>query len=87
MEKYVGKYANKPANTKKTKNKKKTILIILLVVLSLILALLIGGVIYYNSVLNQINRIIYHITNLAENFIFQLRQTLRRTQNLCFNVL
>ncbi len=51
MGKYVGKYVKKP------KSKKKKIgLIILGVILALLLALLIGGVLYYNSILGQINR-------------------------------
>lgn len=51
MGKYIGKYLKKPP-----KKRKHVGLIILLIVLSVLLACLIGGVIYYNSVLNQINR-------------------------------
>ena len=49
MGKYIGKF-------EKPKKKKKIGLMILLVLLALILVGLIGGVIYYQSVLNQINR-------------------------------
>ena len=72
MEKYVGKYAKKPAKTQKKKNKKKTVLIVLLVILSLILALLIGGVIYYNSVLNQINRFDENVETLSSEALESL---------------
>lgn len=51
MGKYIGKYVKK-RKMKKT----KIVLIVLAVILALILALLIGGVVYYNSFLNRINR-------------------------------
>lgn len=51
MGKYIGKYAKK-----KNRKKTKVVLIVVAVVLALILALLIGGVVYYNSFLNRINR-------------------------------
>ena len=49
MAKYVGKF-------EKQKKKKKVGLMILLIFLTLILVGLVGGVIYYQTVLNQINR-------------------------------
>lgn len=55
MAKYIGKY-EKTKKKSKSKRKNKAGLIVLLVILVLILCGLIGGVIYYNSVLNQINR-------------------------------
>lgn len=51
MGKYKGKYTKKPKM-----GKVKVVLIALIVVLALVLALLIGGVVYYNNVLNRINR-------------------------------
>lgn len=53
MEKYIGKYENKP---EKKAGKKKVGLIILLAVLALVLIAVVVGVIYYNSMLDNINR-------------------------------
>lgn len=52
MGKYIGKYEKKAPK----KNKKNVGLIIVLIILALLLAVLIGGIIYYNNFLNQINR-------------------------------
>ena len=51
MGKYIGKYLKK-----RYKKKKNVGLILLLVILSFLLTVLLGGVIYFNSTLNQINR-------------------------------
>ena len=51
MGKYIGKYLKK-----RCKKKKNVGLILLLVILSFLLTVLLGGVIYFNSTLNQINR-------------------------------
>lgn len=53
MGKYIGKFEK---NAAKKTGKKKTGLIVLLVILAVLLIAVVAGVIYYNSVLNQINR-------------------------------
>lgn len=67
MGKYTGKFEKKPK-----KNKKKIGLIVLLVVFSVILAALIGGVIYYYSVLNQINRFDEEVETLSTEELEQI---------------
>lgn len=59
MGNYRGKFTKKARQAKRKKkavNKKNVVLLVLLVFLSLLLAVLIGGIIYYNSVLDRINR-------------------------------